>query len=125
MNDDEEMYIDPNMKLKQVYDYFPYNHWRIKRILEENFNYRLENIWQVYKANCYKDEYIERYRLIENGTDRIINPCITLDQIRRIFANADIPLYNEKSSCNQSEHNQGAQRFLDAVNSIKNSTKED
>lgn len=124
MNKDDELYIDPNTKFKQVYDYLPYSHWRIKRILKENFNYRLEAIWQGYKASRYKG-YVEKYRLIENDTDRIVNPCITLDQIRHIFANADIPLHDEKSSCNQSEHNQGAQHFLEAVNSIKNSTKED
>lgn len=119
MSDEEELYIDPNMKLKRVYDYLPYSHWRIKRILEENFNYRLENLWAGYKGNRYSG-YKEKYRLINNDTGEIVNPCITLDRIRHIFANAGIPLHDEESN-----RNQGAQHFLETVNEIKKSTKED
>lgn len=122
-NDEEEYLILPK-KVRLIHDYLPYTPCRIKRILKEMFDYRLENIWQGYKANRYPG-YVEKYQLIENGTERVVNPCITLDQIRHIFANADVPLYDEKSSYNQTGRNQGAERFLEAVNNLKDSTKED
>lgn len=68
-----------------------YSFWRIKRILERDYNYRLENIWQGYKANR-KSNYEKRYNLIENDTNSIILEDITLNSLRKILTEENYPL---------------------------------
>lgn len=68
-----------------------YSFWRIKRILEKDYNYRLENIWQGYKANR-KSNYEKRYNLIENDTNSIILENITLNSLRKILTEENYPL---------------------------------
>ena len=68
-----------------------YSFWRIKRILEKDYNYRLENIWQGYKANR-KSNYLKRYNLIENDTNSIILENITLNSLRKILTEENYPL---------------------------------
>ena len=68
-----------------------YSFWRIKRILEKDYNYKLENIWQGYKANR-KSNYEKRYNLIENDTNSIILENITLNSLRKILTEENYPL---------------------------------
>lgn len=67
-----------------------YSFWRIKRILEKDYNYRLENIWQGYKANR-KSNYVKRYNLIENDTNSIILENITLNSLRKVLTEENYP----------------------------------
>lgn len=68
-----------------------YSFWRIKRILAKDYNYRLENIWQGYKANR-KSNYMNRYNLIDNDTNYIILESITLNSLRKILTEENYPL---------------------------------
>ena len=101
-----------------VHDYLPYTIHRIRRILEQEFDCRLENIWQGYKANR-REGYREIYKVIQNSDNKIIVEGITLDGLRRFLAKNDFPLYDEKSSCNISPRNPKADAFLTIVYSLK------
>lgn len=79
----------------RVYDYQPYTFHRIKRILA-GLDMRLENIYQGYKANR-RPGYCELYRVIRISDNVVINPCISLEQIRHVLARNDFPLEDEKS----------------------------
>lgn len=68
-----------------------YSFWRIKRILEKDYNYKLEKVWQAYKANR-KPNYVERYNLIDNDTNSIILENITLNSLRKILTEENYPL---------------------------------
>lgn len=72
-----------------------YSFWRIKRILEKDYHYRLENVFQGYKANR-KANYLERYNLIDNDTNYIILGNITLNSLRKILTEENYPLKEEK-----------------------------
>lgn len=112
--DEEEIIIDPNASLIRVYDTLPYTPFRIKRILK-NLGYQAENIYQGYKANRVP-EYCEKYRLIRISDGEIINPKISLDGLRKIFAGLGYPLEDEKSlKKGKKQRNQGAEQFLAAV----------
>lgn len=82
-------------KLKDVYFVANrsnnYSFWRIKRILEKDYNYRLENILQGYKSNR-KSNYMKRYNLIDNDTNSIILESITLNSLRKILTEENYPL---------------------------------
>lgn len=71
-----------------------YSFWRIKRILDEFYNCRIENINQGYKANRRKG-YVERYNLIDNETNTVIAKSITLHSLRKIFTEEGITLNDE------------------------------
>lgn len=71
--------------------YINYSFWRIKRILKEDYNNRLENIWQGYKANR-RPNYVERYNLIDNETNDIILSNITLNSLRKVLTEEGYPL---------------------------------
>lgn len=68
-----------------------YSFWRIKRILEEDYHYRLEKISQSYKATR-KPNYAELYNLIDNDTNSIILESITLNSLRKILTEENYPL---------------------------------
>lgn len=72
-----------------------YSFWRIKNILENDYNYRLENINQGYKANR-KRNFVERYNLINNDNDSIILTNITLNSLRKILTEENYPLRDKK-----------------------------
>ncbi|XZK75511.1 hypothetical protein ACSXCI_01985 [Clostridium perfringens] len=64
---------------------------RIKRILETEYQYRLEKVGQGYKANR-KLNYVERYNLIDNDTNSIILESITLTSLRKILTEENYSL---------------------------------
>ncbi|WP_288478759.1 hypothetical protein [uncultured Clostridium sp.] len=68
-----------------------YSFWKIKRILEEDYHYKLEKVWQGYKANR-KLNYVERYNLIDNDTNSIILENITLNLLRKILTDENYHL---------------------------------
>ena len=71
-----------------------YSFWRIKKILENDYHYRLERINQGYKANRRRN-FVELYNLIENNTNSIILKNITLNSLRKILTEEKYPL-NDK-----------------------------
>lgn len=68
-----------------------YSFWRVKRILKTEYNYRLEKIYQGYKANR-NPNYVELYNLIDNDTNSIILENITLNSLRKILTEENYPL---------------------------------
>lgn len=119
IKNEEEIYLDQNWTLKRVYDYLPYTFHRIKRILEQDFGYRLENIYQGYKANR-RQNYCELYNLVQIHDNQVIVERVSLDALRHFLANLDYPLEDEKSVHNQSERSKGAENFLNIVNKLNN-----
>lgn len=99
----------------------PYTYHRICRILRDIYDCRLEKIWQGYKANR-RPGYVEIYRVIQNYDNEVVFDGVQLDTLRKVFANEDYPLYDEKSQCNQKKpaRNKNAEIFLEAA---KNHTK--
>lgn len=81
---------------KRKKDYPPYSFWRIKRILEQDYDCRLENVWQGYKANRQKG-YTKRYNLVHNSDNKVLADFIKLDALRKVLGEAGYPLYDEKS----------------------------
>lgn len=71
--------------------YNNYSFWRIKNILDNDYHYRLEKVFQGYKANR-KPNYVERYNLIDNDTNTIILTNITLNSLRRILTEENYPV---------------------------------
>ena len=117
-NDDEtEIELGEYTGLHRMYDYLPYTVPRIKRYLKEQ-GFELENIWQGYTANR-RPGYCEIYRIIRMDTGEVVNPCVNNEQLRRILANLDVPLYDEKSMAgrpkNANGRNLNAVRFLEIV----------
>lgn len=51
MDKRDEMDLMGITDVRRVYDYLPYSHQRIKRILAEDYGCHLENVWQGY-AGC-------------------------------------------------------------------------
>lgn len=68
-----------------------YSFWRIKKILEKDYHYRLERINQPYKANRRRN-FVERYNLINNDTNTIILTNITLNSLRKVLTEENYPL---------------------------------
>lgn len=81
---------------KRKKDYPPYSFWRIKRILEQDYDCRLENVCQGYKANRQKG-YTKRYNLVHNSDNKVLADFIKLDALRKVLGEAGYPLYDEKS----------------------------
>lgn len=110
--------LEPITGIHVIYGgYLPYTIHRIRRILEREFNCRLENIWQGYKANR-REGYKEIYRVIQNSDNEVIVDGITLDGLRRFLTKENFPLHDEKSSCNKSPRNQNAAGFLKIVDTL-------
>lgn len=96
-------------------DIIPYHWKRINQILQQEYNCRLENIWQGYKANR-RPGYVEIYNLIDCETNTVIAPRITLQGLRIIFTEEGYPLKQKKKT---SGHLQKAEEFLKLVESRK------
>lgn len=109
--------------LHRKYEYLPYTVHRINRYLEEQ-GFKLENIWQGYKANR-RPGYRELYRIIRSDTGEVINPCVNYEQLRRMLANLDVPLTDEKSMAGRPKdttgRNPNAVRFLEIVEYLDSS----
>lgn len=84
------------LKLRRVYTYQPYTHWRIKRILKQRYNAELIPIGG-YKCNRVYN-YRQSYRLVDSATGRTIMEEVRLDTLRCIFAKMGIPLHDGESS---------------------------
>lgn len=117
---EEEIYFDPNWTFKRVYDYKPYTFHRIQRILYQDFGYRLDKVFQGYKANR-KEGYCELYNLVQIHDNQAIAKQKSLDQLRRFLAQHDYPLYDEKSV--RTERNSKAEAFLNIVDQLNNQAK--
>lgn len=124
-DDETEIELGEYTGLHRKYDYLPYTVPRINRYLKEQ-GFELENIWQGYKANR-RPGYREIYRIIRKDTGEVINPCVNYEQLRRMLANLDVPLYDEKSMAGRSKdatgRNPNAVRFLETVEYIDGSQK--
>ena len=66
----------------------PYTSHRVKRI---------ENIYQGYKANR-RQGYCELYRVIRIEDRKVLNHCVSMDTLRRFFADYGFPLQDNKST---------------------------
>lgn len=86
--------------------YPPYSFWRIKRILEEDYDYRLEKVGQGYKANR-KAGYTERYNLIRNSDNKILLEWIKLDGLRKVLGEAGYPLHDKRSKSKKVSDSRG------------------
>lgn len=118
--DEDEIFFDPNAGFKIHPVSEDYTHQRIKRILENDFNCHLENIWQGYKANR-RPGYHEIYDLVDDATGKIIGRGLPLDHFRKEFARMGYPLHDEKSSIHKGspKRNKGAEYFMQLVNRVK------
>lgn len=79
------------------YDIIPYHGNRIKQILRQEYNCRLEKIWQGYKANR-RPGYVELYNLIDCETNAVIASRITLQSFRILFTKQGYPLRQEQDN---------------------------
>lgn len=89
--DDVEIIIPPGteIKLRRGHTYLPYTHWQIKRILKALGMHLVEI--GGYKCNRVPN-YKQHYKLVKDDTGEIVRPDTTNEELRRIFAKADIPL---------------------------------
>lgn len=118
-----ELELD-DMGVHRIYDYLPYSHHRIKQYLNDNLGMHLVCI-RGYKEGRYAG-YKQHYELRENGTNKVINPWIYLDEIRRIFARNEVPLHADLlEEIVPKGRNKGAYLFMEAVNSIINGKEGD
>ena len=116
-------------EMEQIFDYLPYSKHRIERIFKLCFGWKLENIWQGYKANR-RPYYHEIYRVVEIETGKIVVERVSLDSIRKVLARNGFALYDEKSTGKRihldnqvvylNRRNPDAEKFMKLVNSIRN-----
>lgn len=109
---EEENPFGADPKFHKVCTYLPYTHWRIKQILNDDFNAYLVCI-RGYKEGRYPG-YKQRYNVYLKGSDYLLGTNIHLDTLRSIFAEMDIPLHKPDTV-----RNKGAELFLDIVRQIK------
>ena len=102
---DEEIILPAYTGLKRKYDYAPYTYHRIVKVLRDNGMYLQDIRW--YKCSRIPNYHVH-YNIREIETDNIIRKNVSLDDIRCILANEDIPL-------KENERNPHAQKFLDTV----------
>ncbi len=117
---DDDFFIDSNAGFKIRYGFDYYTPQRIKRILKKDFNCRLENVWQGYKANRWPG-YHEIYNLVDDATGEIVGKELPLDHFRKEFARMGYPLHDEKSNIHKGcpKRNKGAEDFMQLVNRVK------
>lgn len=72
----------------------PYSFWRIRRILERDYHYSMENIWQGYKANR-RPNYCELYRIIDEDTNTVVVEKATLNGLRKLLTKENYPLHDK------------------------------
>ncbi len=120
--EDDEIVLDPDVKIRRGYVWMPYTVPRIRRIFKEDYN--VELIWCNCWYKCGRSPfYKQRYRLQDIDTGREICRDLTMDDLRCFLAKNDYPLYDEKSAVNASKpkRNKGAVRFMQAVEDIMHS----
>lgn len=111
--------IPDEVGIHEIKDYNYYSSHRIKQYLNDNLGMHLVCI-RGYKEGRYAG-YKQHYELRENGTNKVINPWIYLDEIRRIFARNEVPLHADPlEGIIPKGRNKGAYLFLEAINSIIN-----
>ena len=106
--EDDEIVLDPDVKIRRGYVWMPYTVPRIRRIFKEDYN--VELIWCNCWYKCGRSPfYKQRY--------------LSMDDLRCFLAKNDYPLYDEKSAVNASKpkRNKGAVRFMQAVEDIMHS----
>lgn len=64
---EDETIFEKGVGLSRVYDYMPYTYHRIVRVFETSLGWKLENIYQDYKANR-RFGYQELYRVVDINT---------------------------------------------------------
>ena len=89
-----------------------YSFWRIQHILKQEYHYRLDKVWQGYKANR-QPNYCERYNLIDEDANEILLNGVTLDALRALLTQEGYPLKEEVAPC------KGAIEFLNFVEQQK------
>lgn len=89
-----------------------YSFWRIKRILKEDFHYRLDNVWQGYKCNR-RPNYCELYNVVNEDTNEIVVERVSTKALRWLLSMYGYPLED-----NPVKRNIGAERFLEIVNQL-------
>ncbi len=115
--DDIVIEIPDDVQLHLVHVYLPYSHQRIKQILRDYFNCRLERYWQGYKANR-RPGYCEIYAIVNNSTNEIIFKKVTLEQLRYVLAEKfDFPLHEPP------QRNPNADLFLKMVKELTHKQK--
>lgn len=92
---EEEIVLEEGAVFRRVYDNQSYTYWRIRRVMKE-LGWEMIQLWQGYKANR-RPGYCECYRIVEKRTGRVIKECATLNQIRKAFAAAEVPLEDKKN----------------------------
>ena len=124
--DEDEIFFDSNAEFKIHPVSEDYTHQRIKRILKNDFNCHLENIWQGYKANR-RPGYHEIYNLVDNATGKIIGRRLPLDHFRREFTRMGYPLDDEKSAVHGRfpQRKKGIERFRETVERAKKESQEE
>lgn len=60
------------------------NHWEIKRRLKDEYNAKLVNLWQGYKANR-RPNYCEIYDIVDIDTNEVILHRVTLKSIAKVL----------------------------------------
>lgn len=79
-----------------IWAWEPYTPCRVKRIIGE-LGCELENIYQGYKANRRRG-YCELYRIRRIEDRKVLNSFVSMDTLRRFFANYGFPLQDSKST---------------------------
>ncbi len=110
--DDEEIIIPEGTVFKRKYTYQPYTYHRIVKVLKDNQLYLEPIIW--YKCGRYSG-YRQKYNIKEIGTGKILRAKVSLDDIREIFAELDIPL----KEVQKPQRNQQAVAFLETMERLK------
>lgn len=91
----EEIELEEGVEFRRVYDWLPYTYWRILRVMKE-LGWDMIQIWQGYKANR-RPGYCEKYRIVEHETGRVIREEVTIYQIQKAFAHAEVPLEDKQT----------------------------
>lgn len=91
----EEIELEEGVEFRRVYDWLPYTYWRILRVMKE-LGWDMIQIWQGYKANR-RPGYCEIYRIVEHETGRVIREEVTIYQIQKAFAHAEVPLEDKQT----------------------------
>lgn len=117
-HEEYDIILPPDIKLHRVYEYMPYSYWRIRQILREYYNARLECV-RAYKEGRYAG-YKQRYYIYDIETGKVLRKNIRLDALRRFLAQQDFPL----KEADTPHRNPQAAQFLAIVNAISNNARQ-